>query len=357
MRTRGFEKPFSRDQVTSWIIQLILIGSFIIFVSTLLSWDKCLKILLPNAVLVIIVIASWCICESRDPSKPKPSSFIPSILKAPPKESRYCGLCYKNSPGLDHHCTWLNTCIAESNYEAFYYLVVSSTCQTLLQTVIGILMCTLWQSEVKANTAEGWDEAVIVLLWIHNAACISLTNSFVLLAGFHTYLLYVGMGTYDFILENGSEGLCTRMLKCNCLRRKKTRNGKRSHVQHGDAIDPKGAKGVVTRTRRGSPPASIMPATLTSINSQTSLDHAAAAAALQVSKCSDISHDFFSSGHSSSNPTEGTAAAMPPDMILSVRVNESEGIFENINLSSPPKLKRLSGAVVAPAAPGTATGS
>eukprot|EP00644_Phytophthora_capsici_P017787 jgi/Phyca11/130977/e_gw1.100.70.1 len=312
MRTSGFEKPFSRDQVTSWIIQIILIGSFIAFVATLLSWDKCLAILLPNALLVIIVITSWCICESRDPSKP----------------ARYCGLCYKNSPGLDHHCTWLNTCIADSNYEAFYWLVVSATCQTLLQTVIGILMCTLWEAEVKTNAADGWSMAVIGLLWIHNAACLSLSNSFVLLAGFHTYLLYVGMGTYDFILANGSDGLCTRMLKCNCLRRDKTRNKKRSHVQHGDASDTKGAKGDGTRTRRGSPPAAIVPASLaipSSFRSNTSLEHAAAAAAME---------------------SNGTSLA--PHVVVSVGINESEGIFENVDMSGSTKTKRASGAAVTP---------
>ncbi|POM72569.1 Palmitoyl transferase [Phytophthora palmivora] len=339
MRTNGFEKPFSRDQVTSWIIQLILIGSFITFVATLLSRDKCLAILIPNAVLVIIVIASWCICESRDPSKPVPR-----------KESRYCGLCYKNSPGLDHHCTWLNTCIAESNYEAFYCLVVSATCQTLLQTVLGILMCTLWESEVQTNATDGWETAVVVLLWIHNAACLSLTNSFVLLAGFHTYLLCVGMGTYDFILANGSDGLCTRMLKCNCLRRKKSANRRCSHVQHDDAGDTKSAKGAATRTRRGSPPASIVPASLSTPSSnwsQTSLEYAAAAAVLERSKCSDTIEYLR---HSSSNPSEVAAV---PDVVLSTRVNESEGIFENVDLSSPPKLKILAGAVVVPGPPAT----
>ncbi|KAG6958398.1 hypothetical protein JG688_00010535 [Phytophthora aleatoria] len=257
-----------------------------------------------------------------------------------------------NSPGLDHHCTWLNTCIAESNYEAFYWLVVSAACQTLLQTVVGILMCTLWESEVKANAADGWDKAVIALLWIHNAACISLTNSFVLLAGFHTYLLCVGVGTYDFILENGSDGLCTRMLKCNCLRRKKTRNGKRSHVQHGDVKDSKSTEGAATRTRRGSAPASIFPASLSappSIQSQTSLQYAVAAAALELSKGGDTSRELLSPGRTSTNPTEVAVAATQPDMILSERVNESEGIFEQVDLSSPSKMKKLSGAVVAPA--------
>ncbi|KAE9044172.1 hypothetical protein PR002_g2943 [Phytophthora rubi] len=360
MRTNGFEKPFSRDQATSWLIQLTLIGSFITFVSTLLSWEKCLAILLPNAALVIAVVTAWSICESRDPAKPKPAStFFPSVLRVPHKEPRYCGLCYKNSPGLDHHCTWLNTCIAESNYEAFYCLVVSATCQTLLQTVIGILMCTLWQSEVKANASDGWDKAVIALLWIHNAACLSLTNSFVLLAGFHTYFLCVGIGTYDFILANGSDGLCTRMLKCNCLRRSKSRNRKRSHVQHGDVDETKSAKGSATRSRRGSPPAAITPASLaapsSSLRSQTSLEQAAVAAALEVSRNSEraaTSPDQSKSSRASTNPTEiagSVASSTQPDMALSVGVNESEGIFEEVDLSSPPKPKKSSGAVVAPA--------
>ncbi|KAK1943547.1 putative protein S-acyltransferase 22 [Phytophthora citrophthora] len=356
MRTNGFEKPFSRDQVTSWIIQLILIGSFIAFVATLLSWDKlpgrrvfvtltpnyqCLAILLPNATLVIIVITSWCICESRDPSKPTPSSIFPSLLRVPHKEARYCGLCYKNSPGLDHHCTWLNTCIGESNYESFYWLVVSATCQTLLQTVIGILMCTLWEAEVKANSADGWSMTVIGLLWIHNAACMSLSNSFVLLAGFHTYLLCVGMGTYDFILANGSDGLCTRMLKCNCLRRGKARNRKRSHVQHDDTSDTKGAKGAGTRTRRGSPPAAIVPASLSvpsSFRSNTSLEHAAATAAMESNRTSGTNRELNISSFNSTPP---------PDMVLSVGINESEGIFEN-DLGSPVKTKKTSSAAITP---------
>lgn len=142
--------------------------------------------------------------------------------------TRYCTICCKNSPGLDHHCTWLNTCIGENNYEAFYCLVVTATIQTLAQAVIGILMATLWFSEIKAQLSDDWHQPMLALLWVHNAICLSLANSYFLLAGFHTYLLWIGSGTYDFILANGSDGLCARMLKCKCLRRFK--KNKLSHV-------------------------------------------------------------------------------------------------------------------------------
>ncbi|KAL7684094.1 putative ribosomal protein L12 family [Plasmopara halstedii] len=313
MRTTGLDLPFSRDQVTSWVIELILIGSFISFVTTLLSRDKCLAILLPNALLVTIFITSWCICEVRDPSKPKPTSLLPSLLKIPGKESRYCGLCIKNSPGLDHHCTWLNTCIADSNYEAFYWLVVSATCQTSLQTVIGILMCTVWKSEVISNAAIGWDTTVITLLWIHNVACILLANSFVLLAGFHTYLLCIGMGTYDFVLENGSDGLCTRLLKCSCFCCKKPRIARHSQVQHGGTSDVAGAKSVVAQ-KSESASASIIP---TNLLAPSSLQ-------LQVLK-------------TNVKPLDYAAASTQREVDISMRINESDDIYDEIELNSETK--------------------
>lgn len=163
--------------------------------------------------------------------------------------NRYCTLCCKNSPSLDHHCTWLNTCIAENNYEPFYYLVVTTTCQTLLQAVIGILLATLWFAQVKSGISSDWHKPMLVLLWIHNAICLSLANSYLLLAGFHTYLLCIRSGTYDFILENGDDGLCTRMLKCNCLRRSKKKKNKRSHVRNQDDTQKPSSSKAVDTTR------------------------------------------------------------------------------------------------------------
>lgn len=227
VRVNGFQTPFSRDQFTSWVLQPLMMASFITFVAKLLDRDKCIAILVPNGVLILIVLINWYLCESRDPSVKKSSKKSCSLLRVPSKPTRYCTLCCKPSPGLDHHCTWLNTCIADNNYEAFYALVVAATLQTVLQAVIGILMATIWFEGIKDDLTPTWHTPVFVLLWIHNAISLSLANSYMLLSGFHTYLLIVGMGTYDFIVANGSDGLCARMLKCNCLKRKK---GKRKGV-------------------------------------------------------------------------------------------------------------------------------
>jgi hypothetical protein len=47
-------------------------------------------------------------------------------------------------------------------------------------------------------------------------------------------LLWIGSGTYDFILENGGDGLCVRMLKCKCFQKLKTK--KRSVVRNNESI-------------------------------------------------------------------------------------------------------------------------
>ena len=38
-------------------------------------------------------------------------------------EDRYCSKCKKMVPGLDHHCSWLNTCVGKSNYGRFLLVV------------------------------------------------------------------------------------------------------------------------------------------------------------------------------------------------------------------------------------------
>lgn len=264
----------------------------------------------------------------------RPKSIF-TVLRIPPKETRYCTLCCKTSPGLDHHCSWLNTCIGERNYEAFYYLTLVSSFQTTLQTIIGILMCTLWHAEVKANALENWEVAVTALLWGHNLCAFSLGNSYVLLAGFHTYLLWAGTGTYDFILENGSEGLCARMLKCNCLKRSKRKKPKRSHVRANDDDDDSDVarhKAAASRlSRRGSP------TTMRSPQLPTVADIAAAESLRgkwrgdQRTREDDNSKpsgetDALTSGESMTK-SGGTPTVGSDKAHIEVSLNESEGIF------------------------------
>ena len=118
--------------------------------------------------------------------------------------------------------------------------MVAATVQSGLQAVVGILMATSWRDELAFGDRSSNDvqDAVLALLWVHNAVCVSLTNSYFLLAAFHTYLLWIRSGTYDFILENGSDGLCARLLKCRCLKPVKKRKVPPHHHHTGTTTAP-----------------------------------------------------------------------------------------------------------------------
>ena len=91
-------------------------------------------------------------------------------------------------PGLDHHCSWLNTCIGSSNYGRFLAVVTLGIIIHLVHLIYGVYM--LFVSE--EGSWAGW--------W----GCLGLSAIFVpsitTLFCFHVYLLWVGMGTYDWML-------------------------------------------------------------------------------------------------------------------------------------------------------------
>ena len=65
-------------------------------------------------------------------------------FSAPEKSARYCGSCRKTVSGLDHHCTWLNTCVGRRNYVPFICLVFIGAAQSVLQTAVGVISLTVW---------------------------------------------------------------------------------------------------------------------------------------------------------------------------------------------------------------------
>lgn len=67
--------------------------------------------LVVHVVAVVLLVASWRSCESIDPAKHVdevlPNGWLGVKLSGPRWEkTRYCALCRKTVPGLDHHCTW-----------------------------------------------------------------------------------------------------------------------------------------------------------------------------------------------------------------------------------------------------------
>ncbi len=50
----------------------------------------------------------------------------------------FCSNCFKYIEGFDHHCLWLNCCIAKNNYRQFFVLLLILAVQMVFQFVIGV---------------------------------------------------------------------------------------------------------------------------------------------------------------------------------------------------------------------------
>ncbi|ETV91704.1 hypothetical protein H310_13773 [Aphanomyces invadans] len=232
-RIQGFQRPFSRDQVTSWVLQPVLIAAFVALTTSYLHDLEPLWVLIPYGVLLTIFGVCWFLCEMRNPAS---STVVAKwCVPVPSKPTRYCTVCNKNSPGLDHHCTWLNTCIGDINYEPFFILIVTGTVMTAYQAIIGIVMATTWHAEIVAHDPTMSASGSLAALWIHNIVCILLAVAYGALTAFHVYLLVLRMGTYDYILKYGANNRCIRLLRCQCRGSKALgakKNGPKSPAQN-----------------------------------------------------------------------------------------------------------------------------
>ncbi|OQS03101.1 transmembrane protein [Thraustotheca clavata] len=234
VRLNGLQRPYSKDQMFSWFLQPTLIAAFIAIAGCCLEVSLALCVILPYVCMSLVFFCCWYLCETRNPAlTPSPKKLC---IPVPFKPVRYCSACAKNSPGLDHHCTWLNTCIGDSNYEPFYILILTGTLKCIYQAIIGAVLATTWLDHIITLHPTANNNVLLAILWIHNIICLILGAAYGALTAFHTYLLYLGMGTYDFILKYGTNNCCIRMLKCQCL--SPTKKQQRSQVQEKTPKSP-----------------------------------------------------------------------------------------------------------------------
>lgn len=93
----------------------------------------------------------------------------------------------------------LNTCISARNYAHFYFLSVCGSLLYLYMSAVGVLTL-IWSDKDDQRDAFGSLTASRIAWGVFIAGAGWIAVSFVALAGFHTYLLVVGLGTYDWVV-------------------------------------------------------------------------------------------------------------------------------------------------------------
>ncbi|RLN50274.1 hypothetical protein BBJ29_003523 [Phytophthora kernoviae] len=248
-RHNGFERPFSRDQVISWLGHSIsalcfYVGAAGVYVCTGKGGVEeentnstiTTLTLVAAAVHVIdslLLVTSWKSCETTDPAAPiedsLPNGWIGVRLSGPRWEkTRYCALCRKAVPGLDHHCTWLQTCIGKNNYAQFFTVAITGTVQFVLQVVYAGFTL-LWLHSHPLSDAGDFGYFVEGCLVTCLAISMPCMFMYFVLVGFHLWLMYLGYGTYEWMLRRRKE----QRAKLDAKKKKK----KNTSTERGDSGD------------------------------------------------------------------------------------------------------------------------
>ncbi|XP_018544662.1 palmitoyltransferase ZDHHC11 isoform X1 [Lates calcarifer] len=243
-RMNGWSWPPQAFQVVGWLVYgYLAVVSFGIYIPLLpLPWNHVLYSL--TGIAFIVHFFSHVAAVTIDPAdasvRAKQSYSTPMPLFDRTKQShviqdlhcylcdvkvgpkvKHCGVCNKCVEDFDHHCKWLNTCVGGRNYWCFFVALSSATLGVFLLVVVilfifiqhyldpnslrtapqynntlgnGTWLVFLPLAPIKTSSA-----GLLILAFVTVMLSISCLLLLCHLLGFHFYLFYKGISTYDYV--------------------------------------------------------------------------------------------------------------------------------------------------------------
>jgi len=149
-----------------------------------------------------------------------PPTVMENAIRTFPVRSKYCEACgFYRAPRVthcsscdtciekfDHHCPWLGTCVGRRNYGTFLVFMFSLTLVTLGTIGVSIAHLALYTlDQYNSGSASSMSHAVRLSLAgnipvaIVCGICILFMWFIVGLTGYHCFLVFNGMTTYEHI--------------------------------------------------------------------------------------------------------------------------------------------------------------
>jgi len=224
VRRNGFQGPLDPLQVLSWFIIAFLAGSFCGVLSPMLTDSYQIAFLVVYLLFLFTVLASGYDCARRDPIDPtihkSEEELIgcPDLLKCSAcssrvnKLSRHCLICDKCVVDYDHHCKWLNNCVGQANYRPFLCLLGSAALLIAWQLTTCVILFSKYVCDDCADgvadyvASSAMNEKVYFAFVIMNiTVCIPAFMLVMHLVGFHIFLNYHGLTTYNYVMQTQAQ--------------------------------------------------------------------------------------------------------------------------------------------------------